>query len=165
MPKRRRKNYMTERDLLQTFPGLTKRLIKKYLPAPQIGLVPNDPYMPAWPKNESVNKLRQSKEVMNVVQQTEERQEKARIRQEEINAFMAQFTPEALFRRARELDRRFILHIGPTNSGKTYQALEALKGARLGVYLGPLRLLALEVSDKLNAAGKPCSLLDRKSVV
>lgn len=159
MPKRRRKNYMTERDLLQTFPGLTKKLIKKHLPAPQFGLVPNEPYKPAWPKNETVRKLRANKEVMNVVQQSEARREKERVRREEINTFMAQFTPDALFRRARQLNRRFILHIGPTNSGKTYQALEALKTARLGVYLGPLRLLALEVSDKLNAAGKPCSLL------
>jgi ATP-dependent RNA helicase SUPV3L1/SUV3 len=34
---------------------------------------------------------------------------------------------------------------GPTNSGKTYQALQALASAKRGVYCGPLRLLAMEV--------------------
>lgn len=34
---------------------------------------------------------------------------------------------------------------GPTNSGKTYQALQALAAAKRGVYCGPLRLLAMEV--------------------
>lgn len=61
--------------------------------------------------------------------------------------------------RAERLERRFILHVGETNSGKTYQALQALQSAPSGVYLGPLRLLALEVFDTLNLAGCPCSLL------
>lgn len=52
--------------------------------------------------------------------------------------------PELEFPKAQSMKRRFILHIGPTNSGKTYQALERLKLAQNGVYLGPLRLLALE---------------------
>ena len=42
-------------------------------------------------------------------------------------------------------ERRFILHIGGTNSGKTYTAIERLKSAAKGVYAGPLRLLALEI--------------------
>ena len=57
------------------------------------------------------------------------------------------------------MKRHFILHIGPTNSGKTYQALERLKLAQNGVYLGPLRLLALEVYEKMNDAGIPCTML------
>lgn len=55
--------------------------------------------------------------------------------------------------------RRFILDIGPTNSGKTHSGMEALKAASSGVYLGPLRLLAMEVAEELNEAGVPCSLL------
>ena len=47
------------------------------------------------------------------------------------------------------MKRHFILHIGPTNSGKTFCALERLKTAQNGVYLGPLRLLALEVYEKM----------------
>lgn len=54
---------------------------------------------------------------------------------------------------ARRLKRSIICHVGPTNSGKTYEALERLRGAANGVYCGPLRLLAWEVHEKLNAAG------------
>lgn len=47
---------------------------------------------------------------------------------------------------------------GPTNSGKTYHALQRLKAADPeiggGIYVGPLRLLALEVYDQLNEAGR-----------
>lgn len=53
---------------------------------------------------------------------------------------------------------RYILHIGETNTGKTHHALERMKEARTGLYLAPLRLLALEVYEKLNAEGVPCSL-------
>ncbi len=56
-------------------------------------------------------------------------------------------------------ERKFILHVGPTNSGKTHQAIKCLKKAQNGVYLGPLRLLALEIFDRLNMDGVPCSLL------
>ena len=69
------------------------------------------------------------------------------------------FRPELEFPKAQSMKRRFILHIGPTNSGKTYQALERLKLAQNGVYLGPLRLLALEVYEKMNDAGIPCTML------
>lgn len=55
--------------------------------------------------------------------------------------------------------RHFVIHIGPTNSGKTYQALHRLKHAYQGIYLGPLRLLALEVYDKMTEAGIPCSMI------
>ncbi len=51
------------------------------------------------------------------------------------------------------------LHLGPANSGKTFSAIEILKQSATGIYLAPLRLLAWEVSDKLNAQGHPCSLL------
>jgi hypothetical protein len=51
------------------------------------------------------------------------------------------------------------LHIGPTNSGKTFQALNELVKAGSGWYLSPLRLLAYEVFDTLNQRGVPCNLL------
>ena len=64
-----------------------------------------------------------------------------------------------LFPLARSMERHFVLHIGPTNSGKTHDAIEALKAAESGIYLGPLRLLAFEQYEALNAAGCPCSLV------
>lgn len=54
-----------------------------------------------------------------------------------------------LFVDARSSARHFILHVGPTNSGKTFDALSDLVLAGRGVYLAPLRLLALEVGDTL----------------
>lgn len=51
---------------------------------------------------------------------------------------------------ARQVHRKIILHVGPTNSGKTYHALRALAGAKYGCYAGPLRLLATEVFNRLN---------------
>lgn len=41
------------------------------------------------------------------------------------------------------------LHLGPTNSGKTFNALNALKEAGRGTYASPLRMLAFEAYVKL----------------
>jgi ATP-dependent RNA helicase SUPV3L1/SUV3 len=60
---------------------------------------------------------------------------------------------------ARSIKRHHHLYLGPTNSGKTYQALLALEKAQSGVYLAPLRLLAMEIRDRLVAAGVPCNLI------
>ncbi|MDD3354574.1 helicase-related protein [Zoogloea sp.] len=51
---------------------------------------------------------------------------------------------------ARRRPRRLIAVLGPTNSGKTHDAFERLAMAASGVYLGPLRLLALEAFTRLN---------------
>lgn len=67
--------------------------------------------------------------------------------------------PQDAYPEARRLARRFILHIGPTNSGKTYDALQRLKQAENGVYLGPLRLLALEVYDRFTDDGILCNMI------
>ena len=64
-----------------------------------------------------------------------------------------------LYPLARAMHRRFILHIGPTNSGKTYEGVGRLHGARHGIYLGPLRLLAAEQFEALNLDDVPCSLV------
>lgn len=66
--------------------------------------------------------------------------------------------PEMEFSEVRQMHRHFILHIGPTNSGKTFQSLERLKLADCGVYLGPLRLLALEVYEQMQKHGVPCTM-------
>ncbi|KAI0355149.1 P-loop containing nucleoside triphosphate hydrolase protein [Trametes cingulata] len=50
----------------------------------------------------------------------------------------------------RNRPRKFIMHVGPTNSGKTHNALRALAAARRGIYAGPLRLLAYEIYERLN---------------
>jgi ATP-dependent RNA helicase SUPV3L1/SUV3 len=67
--------------------------------------------------------------------------------------------PVEWFPATREIQRTIHLHVGPTNSGKTYHALKRLEAAKTGVYAGPLRLLAHEVYTRMNAAGKPCALI------
>ncbi|GAQ77657.1 ATP-dependent RNA helicase [Klebsormidium nitens] len=67
--------------------------------------------------------------------------------------------PHEWFPVARSIKRRVTLHVGPTNSGKTYAALQRLREAATGVYCGPLRLLAWETADRLNASGVPCNTI------
>ncbi len=64
-----------------------------------------------------------------------------------------------LFPMARAMRRKLTLHIGPTNSGKTYQAMRILEEADTGYYLAPLRLLALEGYENLKAKGIESSLI------
>jgi ATP-dependent RNA helicase SUPV3L1/SUV3 len=64
-----------------------------------------------------------------------------------------------LFPIAREMRRKLILHIGPTNSGKTYEGMQKLQKADTGYYLAPLRLLALEGYETLKSKGIDASLI------
>ncbi len=64
-----------------------------------------------------------------------------------------------LFPLARSLGRKIIFHAGPTNSGKTYAAMEHLRAAQTGYYLAPLRLLALEGYESLWEHGISASLI------
>lgn len=60
---------------------------------------------------------------------------------------------------ARALNRKIVFHSGPTNSGKTYHAMERFLAAKSGVYCGPLKLLAAEVFHKSNLRGTDCDLV------
>lgn len=64
-----------------------------------------------------------------------------------------------LYPEARKMHRHFKIHIGPTNSGKTYESIQKLMHAKSGMYLAPLRLLAYEQFDYINKNGVPCCLL------
>ncbi|XP_078436286.1 ATP-dependent RNA helicase isoform X2 [Wolffia australiana] len=67
--------------------------------------------------------------------------------------------PHAWYPNARRKKRKVFLHVGPTNSGKTYNALKSLERSSSGIYCGPLRLLAWEVANRLNKAGVQCDLI------
>ncbi|KAG1358658.1 ATP-dependent RNA helicase SUV3, mitochondrial, partial [Cocos nucifera] len=67
--------------------------------------------------------------------------------------------PHTWYPNARRKKRNVFLHVGPTNSGKTYNALKRLESSSSGVYCGPLRLLAWEVAQRLNKAKVPCNLI------
>ncbi len=81
----------------------------------------------------------------------------ARLREALVRAVPEEF--KDLYPMARRMHRRFVLHIGPTNSGKTWESMQRLHAARCGIYLGPLRLLAFEQFETLNLDDIPCSLI------
>jgi ATP-dependent RNA helicase SUPV3L1/SUV3 len=67
--------------------------------------------------------------------------------------------PTEWYGAARQTQRDIHLHVGPTNSGKTYNALKRLEESGSGFYAGPLRLLAHEVYTRFKAKGIPCDLV------
>jgi ATP-dependent RNA helicase SUPV3L1/SUV3 len=85
--------------------------------------------------------------------------------------------PHLWYPSARNLaPRQIICHVGPTNSGfvplltklhshffalnrKTFTALNSLIKSPSGIYCGPLRLLAWEITEKLRSHHLHCSLL------
>ncbi|KAG2378346.1 hypothetical protein C9374_008489 [Naegleria lovaniensis] len=83
--------------------------------------------------------------------------------EEEKNLQMADLTePHHLYPLTRLKPRKIIFHIGPTNSGKTYNAFQALRNAKTGIYCAPLRLLATEAFVKLTSGDNPiaaCQLI------
>ena len=88
--------------------------------------------------------------------------EENRVAREQLHQTMLREIPDDyidFYPLAREMHRYFYIHEGPTNSGKTYQAIQALKKSENGIYLGPLRLLAYEQFESLNLAGYPCDLI------
>lgn len=81
-----------------------------------------------------------------------ERQRRAELRERLVASFPT-------WQRQGQHDQRIYLHVGPPNSGKTHDALNALTSAETGWYLAPLRLLAFEIFDRLNQRGVRCNLL------
>ncbi|MBT7610412.1 MAG: hypothetical protein HN576_11695 [Bacteriovoracaceae bacterium] len=79
-----------------------------------------------------------------------------------LNKYLGEFWTQSV---ARDMKRKIIYHIGPTNSGKTYHAINALSQAGKGCYLAPLRLLAGELYDTLNQKGAKTSLLTGEEVI
>ncbi|KAK4799724.1 hypothetical protein SAY86_025089 [Trapa natans] len=67
--------------------------------------------------------------------------------------------PQTWFLSARAMKPKIVYHCGPTNSGKTCNSLQRFMEAEKGIYCSPLRLLAMEVFNKVNALGVYCSLL------
>lgn len=59
-------------------------------------------------------------------------------------------TPANWYPEARKKARKVVFHAGPTNSGKTYNAMKRFLEAKSGVYCGPLKMLATEVFNKSN---------------
>ena len=150
----------TPEDLRSLY-GLSPSVIERYFPEPftrKYSRGGNGGSSPAWTSSQVTRALEHPK-IRLAMDRVKQKQLQAAEQEEKIRQFLLGFDVEKLRQEAETLARRFVLHVGPTNSGKTYQALQALKQARTGVYLGPLRLLALEMYETMNRDGVPCSLL------
>ncbi|KAH3661332.1 hypothetical protein OGAPHI_006739 [Ogataea philodendri] len=73
--------------------------------------------------------------------------------------------PCSWYPEARKLKRKIVMHVGPTNSGKTFNALKKLEASAKGYYAGPLRLLAREVYEKFQSKGIRCNLMTGEEVL
>ncbi|KAM4605799.1 ATP-dependent RNA helicase SUPV3L1, mitochondrial-like isoform 1-T1 [Discoglossus pictus] len=73
--------------------------------------------------------------------------------------------PPNWYPEARSIQRKIVFHAGPTNSGKTYHAIQRYLSAKSGVYCGPLKLLAHEIYQKSNDSGVPCDLITGEELV
>ncbi len=111
-----------------------------------------------WYRKDRVMALEREHKVKRALRRAEERREqKMIVRQRLRERDFSQF--KEYFPLARSLERRFVFYCGPTNSGKTYHALNALCEHETGAYLAPLRLLALEGQEEIERRGKLCSML------
>lgn len=63
------------------------------------------------------------------------------------------------YENTRSQPREIIFYSGPTNSGKTYEALQEFKKASSGLYLSPIRCLAREIFDTISSENTPISLV------
>ncbi|KAF4800346.1 ATP-dependent RNA helicase SUPV3L1, mitochondrial [Turdus rufiventris] len=66
---------------------------------------------------------------------------------------------------ARAIQRKIIFHAGPTNSGKTYHAIQRFLSAKSGIYCGPLKLLAHEIFQKSNDAVNEVAVIDEIQMI
>lgn len=73
--------------------------------------------------------------------------------------------PENWFPEARKMRRKIIMHVGPTNSGKTHYSLQEFAKAKSGYYAGPLRMLAREVYERFLAQGVNCNLVTGEEII
>lgn len=99
----------------------------------------NDPT--AWFTNEELKKHNANLEKIRI------KREKELIQAELTNNY-EQYFKEFYFN-SDNANINYIIHVGDTNSGKTYHATNSLKETS-GIFLSPLRLLAWEIYEKMN---------------
>lgn len=158
--------YLNQQEVLSL--GFTPELIRKLLPPPTLMQRKDRPSAPPirlWDRN-TVQAAIQSRRFAEATgRKPAGRSSKASRREMRENAIrrgILDHIPEdytQLYPVARGMTRHFVLHVGPTNSGKTHDAMQRLHQAEHGIYLAPLRLLAYEQYMNLQELGIPGSLV------
>ncbi|ANQ09151.1 Uncharacterized protein PCOAH_00034450 [Plasmodium coatneyi] len=72
---------------------------------------------------------------------------------------------ELVKKKKKKKARKLHLYVGPTNSGKTYEAFQSLCKSSNGLYCAPLRILAWEIHKKLIKLNKVTSLLTGQELI
>ena len=151
---------LTQQQIIRKY-GLSKNQIHKHLPKPEIKRVRarNRGWwtIGVWQENQVLQALK-NPELSDALEEKRRTREEQRQISEIRELFLA-YSPDSYIEEAKKLKRTFVLHVGPTNSGKTHDAIADLMQHTPGTYMGPLRLLALEMYDRINEAGVPCSML------
>jgi ATP-dependent RNA helicase SUPV3L1/SUV3 len=113
-----------------------------------------------------VYKCKKAKETGDTREETRTKEERKKKREERTkflkNTIFETYTThfQNLYFNEEKIENiQYIIHVGETNSGKTYHAVNDLKESG-GIYLAPLRLLAWECFEKLNnEKDKSCDLI------
>ncbi len=165
------KEYISASGIKITY-GFTETMVKKYLGEPDKKCV--NPHYHSAPEEKlwlitKVEALMSNPEIIDYLEKLKIRRDKANEKKrllqeekkrhiEEIKKLMKTYSLEYLIEESKKIKKEYYIYCGPTNSGKTYNALKNIKPSTNGQYLGPLRLLAYEIFETLNKKGIPCSL-------
>ena len=146
--------------------GFTQEMIQELLPRPTVLHYARQNSLPVemWDRDMvrgvmKTRRFQQARDRQNGQKPTGKRREAKEnvIRRSILDHIPDDYTQ--LYPVARSMERHFVLHIGPTNSGKTHDAMRVLHQAAHGIYLAPLRLLAFEQYLNLQELGIPGSLI------
>ncbi|MBQ9154524.1 MAG: hypothetical protein IJ130_11995 [Solobacterium sp.] len=113
----------------------------------------------AYYTEQKVNELVSRNKMYRRIKQEYEEHE---AREERLRNTILETIPERyidMFPLARGIHRRFVIHVGPTNSGKTYDAVRRMVQTARGIYLAPLRLMAYEQYENIRNLAGSCTML------
>ncbi len=146
------KDKLLQENIVYTKYGLTGKLAEKYLPPPaRVQEKKNGAVIKYWRRSDVEQAFSDRTSLQDKADKVREKRKKARqarkarrkaeagllspeaIENAAIAGYVSRFDLEHMMIDAAYLHRRFVLHVGPTNSGKTYDALQALKKAKSGV--------------------------------
>ena len=166
-----KKEYISAAGIKFTY-GLTDSMIRQYLGQPDKRCV--NPHYHSAPEEKlwhisKVEAALNNPEVISKLEKLELRRQKAKEKKElllrekqkrieETAELLSAYSLDYLIEQSKKYPKKYYVHCGPTNSGKTYNALKNVTASLKGQYLGPLRLLAYETAEKLNKRGIPCDL-------
>ena len=83
-------------------------------------------------------------------------------REEKLRTTILETIPDRyteMFPLARSIHRKFVIHVGPTNSGKTHDAVRRMVQTSRGIYLAPLRLMAYEQFENIRNLAGSCTMI------